>query len=127
MQEDVSILIVEDETVVALDLKKYIETNFNISVVIVNTVVDAVMTVEKVKPNLILMDVILKGKLNGIDAAEIITKKYKIPIIYLTALSDSKFYKNAEKTNPAKIITKPYEEQELMQAINSILIEQTNE
>ena len=68
------------------------------------------------------MDIMLKGKLSGIDAASIITGKYNIPIIYLTAYHDDETYLNAHQTNPVKIITKPYSKSELIETINEVLV-----
>lgn len=121
MNEKAKILVVEDETITALGIKKDLEKYENISVIIVNNAVDAVITAEKVKPHLILMDIMLKGKLNGIDAAGIITKRFNIPIIYLTAYQDDETYLNAHITNPLKILGKPYDESELMNTVDKAL------
>ena len=85
MEKKAKVLIVEDETITALGIKKDLENSDEISVSIVNNAVDAVITAQKEKPDVIIMDIMLKGKLNGIDAAGIISGKYNIPIIYLTA------------------------------------------
>ena len=69
------ILIVEDESITALDLKKNLETYENVEVDVSNNGLDAIMKVEEEKPDLILMDIMLKGRLNGIDVADIISKK----------------------------------------------------
>jgi CheY-like chemotaxis protein len=121
MEEKAKILIVEDETITAMGIKKDLEKSGKISVIIVNNAVDAIITAEEEKPDLILMDIMLKGKLNGIDAAGIITNKYKIPMVYITAYQDDETYINAYLTNPLKIIGKPYNEAELIETIEQAL------
>lgn len=120
--EKAKVLIVEDETITALGIKKDLENSEEISVSIVNNAVDAVITAQQEKPDIIIMDIMLKGQLNGIDAAGIIAGKYNIPIIYLTAYHDDEIYQNANLTNPVKIINKPYNKSELIGTINDVLI-----
>ncbi len=122
MEKKVKVLIVEDETITALGLKKDLENSDEISVSIVNNALDAVITAQREKPDVIIMDIMLKGQLSGIDAAGIISGKYNIPIIYLTAYQDDETYLNAHLTNPVKIITKPYSKSELLGTINEILV-----
>ena len=120
--EKAKVLIVEDETITALGIKKDLENSEEISVSIVNNAVDAVITAQQEKPDIIIMDIMLKGQLNGIDAAGIIAGKFNIPIIYLTAYHDDEIYQNANLTNPVKIINKPYNKSELIGTINDVLI-----
>ena len=120
--EKAKVLIVEDETITALGIKKDIENTEGISVSIVNNAVDAVITAQKEKPDVIIMDIMLKGQLNGIEAAGIISGKYDIPIIYLTAYHDDETYYNANLTKPVKIINKPYNKSELIGTINDVLV-----
>ena len=122
MEKKAKILIVEDETITAMGIKKDLEKYWNISTIIVSNAVDAVIAAEKEKPDLILMDVMLKGKLSGIDAAQIITGRYNIPIIYITAYQDDETYLNAYQTNPLKIIGKPYSKSELLDVVNDALV-----
>ncbi len=122
MEKKAKVLIVEDETITALGIKKDLEIHGNISTNIVSNAVDAVIAAEKEKPDLILMDIMLKGKLSGIDAAQIITGRYNIPIIYITAYQDDETYLNAYQTNPLKIIGKPYSKSELLDVVNEALV-----
>jgi two-component system, response regulator PdtaR len=122
MEKKAKILVVEDETVTAMGIKKDLEKFDNISVNIVNNAIDAVIAAEKEKPDLILMDIMLKGKLNGIDAAGIISQRYNIPTIYLTAYQDDETYLNAHLTNPLKILGKPYKESELLETVSHALV-----
>ena len=107
------ILIVEDERVIAEDIKRSLK-HFGYEVLnIVSTGRDAIDKTHELKPDLILMDIILEGKMNGVQAAEQITKTFKIPIVYLTAYADYKTIQIAKVTGPFGYILKPYEEKEL--------------
>lgn len=85
---DAKILVVEDERITAEDIKRSLEkAGYNVPV-IVSTGEDAVKFSEKYKPDLVLMDIVLEGNIDGIEAAETIRTKFDIPVIYLTAYSD---------------------------------------
>ncbi len=115
------ILIVEDESITALDLKKNLQKQNCVDVSISSNGLDAIMKAEKEQPDLILMDIMLKGQLNGIDVASIISKKRRIPIIYLSAYTDDETILNAHTTNPFAFIGKPFEEGELNKTVKQAL------
>ncbi len=115
------ILIVEDESITAMDLKKNLEANENFDVTISNNGLDAIMKIDVEKPDLILLDIMLKGRLNGIDVADITSKKRKIPIIYLTAYTDDETVLNAHTTKPFAFLSKPFNEKELHKTISNAL------
>lgn len=111
------ILIVEDENIVALDIKKRL---FNLGFEIVDILSSGEKAVEKIleyNPHLILMDIMLKGEMDGIDAAHEIKKVLNIPIIYLTAYTDKNTIKRAKITEPFGYISKPFGENDLHAAI----------
>jgi two-component system, response regulator PdtaR len=102
------ILIVEDESIVAKDLQQRLE-NMGYSVLgIVSNGKDALSKLNKMQPDIILMDIILKGDLDGIETAEIIMQSYNIPFIYLTAYYDNEILLRASMTNPYGYVTKPF-------------------
>ncbi len=110
---DKKLLIVEDEGVTALEIQSKVE-EWGYSVVdVVSSGEEAVRVALDKRPDLILMDIVLKEKLNGIEAANIIIKSYDVPIIYLTAFGDEKTIENAKKTFPQAYLLKPFEEKEL--------------
>lgn len=117
MNDQTKILIVEDEMITALDLKKFLEKEINADTKIATNAVDAIINVEKDKPQLIIMDIMLKGKLSGIDAADIIRKRFNIPLIYITSFKDDETFLNAHLTNPIDIIGKPFKQSELLEKI----------
>lgn len=123
------ILVVEDEGITAKDIKNSLEkAEYNV-LAIVTTGEDAVKFSEEKKPDLVIMDIKLEGKLDGIDAAHIIESKFGIPIIYLTSYSDKNTIERVKSTHPAAFIVKepfeflhkPFEENELYTAIDIIL------
>ena len=108
-----SILIVEDERIVAEDIKRTI-LKFGYKVTAIVPSGERVFEeLEKYIPDLILMDINLKGDLNGMQVADIVKKKHSIPIVYLTANADEKTMQNAKITEPFGYILKPFEEREL--------------
>jgi PAS domain S-box-containing protein len=115
------IFIVEDETIVANDLK---ETLINLGYTVVGTARSGEAALEKVveiKPDLVLMDIHLAGKMDGIQAAGEIHKTSNIPIIYLTAFADKELLDRAKLTGPYGYLIKPYHERELQSVIEMAL------
>lgn len=118
---EVKILIVEDERILALGLKKKLEKlGFKVTDA-VSTGEDAINSVKTDKPDLILMDIVLKGEMDGIEAAKLIINLHNIPIIYLTAYADDKTIERAVKTYPYGYLMKPYQERELKANIDMAL------
>jgi PAS domain S-box-containing protein len=114
------ILIVEDETIEALDIKKMLESfGYDVPSVVLSGET-AVETVKKIRPDLILMDIILKGKLDGISAAKKI-QEFNIPIIFLTAHSDDEAVERAKKTEPYGYLIKPYDPLDLKNTVEFAL------
>ncbi len=106
--EDFKILIVEDEFLVAADIKHNLE-NMGYDVVgIASTGKDAINNAGKLFPDIILMDITLKGDMDGIDAAQQIRVLYDIPIVYLTGFYDDGIIERAKITQPYGYIVKPF-------------------
>jgi diguanylate cyclase (GGDEF)-like protein/PAS domain S-box-containing protein len=116
-----SIMIVEDEKIVARDLKLSLEDLGYQVPSIVDSGELAIQQAMDLKPNLILMDICLRGKIDGIRAAEIIVENLNIPIVYLTAHSDDASLARAIFTKPLGYLIKPFEERELRAAIEVAL------
>ncbi len=116
------ILIVEDEGLVAQDIRHRLIQMGYPSPEIASTGEDAVEIAARVYPDLILMDIILsKGYLDGVEAAEQIRKFLNVPIIYLTASSDAVTLSRAKSTEPNGYILKPFQTRELQIAIELTL------
>ncbi len=114
------ILIVEDQKIIAIDLKKsLIKTGYKV-VGICDNSEEALAVTRECKPDLILMDIIINGEKNGIETAEMIKEEKNIPIIFLTALTDVGTYLAALKTEPYKYLMKPVETESLQKAIGEL-------
>ncbi|MGE5499332.1 MAG: PAS domain S-box protein [Syntrophothermus sp.] len=114
-----SILIVEDNHIVMLELKdRLVEMGYKV-IDTASTGPEAIAKAEEHLPDLILMDIRLKGEMDGIDAAAVIRKKLKLPFVYLTAHTDEGTLMRAKLTEPYGYIIKPFEERELYSAIET--------
>lgn len=116
-----SILVVEDEPVVALDLRTRLT---RMGYLVSGTVArgeDAVEFVRTQLPDLILMDIRLRGVMDGITAAEQIRNQFGLPVIYLTAHADDATVERARITEPFGYILKPFDERELRTVIEMAL------
>ncbi|MCX6158881.1 MAG: ATP-binding protein [Ignavibacteriae bacterium] len=107
------ILIVEDELLVAEDIAFRLKSLGYVITDLLISGEEVLPSIEKEKPDLILMDIMLKGKLDGIQTHELINRKYKIPLVYLTSYSDEKTFSRAKLTQPFGYIIKPFDEREL--------------
>jgi len=111
---DAKILIVEDDIIVAQSLERLLNRFGYRSVSTVSNGEDAIAKATELKQDLILIDIRLKGALDGIQTVERIRAQYYIPIIYLTAYSDEKTIQLAKLTEPFAYLTKPVNEPELL-------------
>ena len=107
------ILVVEDERIVSEDIKMTLwSLGYSVEDA-VSSGEDAVKRAGEIKPDLVLMDIRLEGKLGGINAAQQIKKEFNIPVVYLTAYADENTLKNAKYTEPFGYLIKPFEDREL--------------
>lgn len=116
-----SVLIVEDEAIIAADLAGKLEQLGYEVVGAAAEGLDAVEMACRLKPRVVLMDIRLKGAMDGIDAAEVIRGGIDVPVIYLTAHSDAATLQRAKVTDPFGFILKPFEERELSTSIEMAL------
>jgi len=106
------LLIVEDESIVALYIKYRAELLGYEVVGIASSGEEALKLIKEKKPDLVLMDIVLKGEMDGIEAAEIIKRDYNILVVYLTAHSDKETLDRAKQTEPFGYLIKPFEDRE---------------
>lgn len=119
------ILIVEDEAITAMDVKNRLE-NLDFEIVgIASRGQEAIQKTEEFKPDLVLMDIILKGDMDGIEAATEIQEHFDIPVIYLTAFSDEKTLDRVKLTKPYGFITKPINQYGLEGTIKTAIYKHT--
>ncbi|MFN8231870.1 MAG: response regulator [Bacteroidia bacterium] len=115
--EKLNIFIVEDESIVAKDIQNsLIKLGYNV-VGIANNGKDAIEKILELKPDLLLMDIMIKGDLTGIDVSDKIKEKLNVPIIFLTAYSDEGTLAKAKVTEPYGYILKPFKEVDLHSTI----------
>ena len=114
-------MIVEDERIVAEDIKMKLEMTGYAVAGIASSGKESIKKTETRGPDLVLMDIVLEGKMDGIEAAGVILSRFNIPVVYLTAYSDKKTLKMAKTTEPFGFIIKPFETQDLFTAIEMAL------
>jgi len=108
-----NIMVVEDESIVAKDIQQSLKKlGYNV-VDVCSTAEAAIVSAKDKKPDLILMDIMLKGEKSGIDAAEEIKGLISVPIVFLTAYADESTLNKAKITEPYGYIIKPFKEIEL--------------
>ncbi|UUX93128.1 sensor histidine kinase [Methanoplanus endosymbiosus] len=111
--ENISLLLVEDEDVVALPLEKTLQSMGYVITGRVKSGEDALKHLEDSYPDLIMMDIHLEGEMDGIEAAEEIISRYEIPVIYITADSDHDTLERVKRTAPFGYILKPFSPESL--------------
>lgn len=107
------ILVVEDEQIVADDLKTILH---KLGYAVAATAFSGKNAIKKAKekrPDLALVDIVLKGEMDGIEVASILRTRFNIPVVYLTAYGDDKTLERAKTTEPFGYILKPFEERNL--------------
>jgi two-component system, LytTR family, response regulator LytT len=122
-----NILIVEDESIVAKDIQHSLKKLGYTVVGMCSTGEDAIRTAEEVKPDLVLMDIMLKGDMSGIEAAGQIREKLNIPVIYLTAYADESTLSKAKVSEPYGYIIKPFKEIDLHTSIEMAIYKHEKE
>ena len=117
----INILIVEDELLIAKNLSHKLESLGYQIVGIVSCGADAIQRAGEMKPDVILMDIVIKGDMDGIETAVIINQKFDIPIIYTTAYADDETLQRAENTGSYGYLLKPFKQRELHATIKIAL------
>lgn len=115
------IVIVEDESLVRLDLKEMLENQGYLVVGEASDGRSAVNLARELKPDLLLMDIQMPGELDGIGAAKILAEERVAPVLLLTAYSDREFVDRARESGVMGYIVKPFGEAELVPAIEVAL------
>ncbi len=122
-----AILVVEDEAVVAMDIETVLQDLGYTVVGIAATGEEAIRQAAEHHPDLVLMDIRLRGEMDGIEAARRIRAQAAIPIVYLTAFADEEVIARAKLTEPFGYILKPFQSRELHSNIEMALYKQSME
>ena len=117
----IRILVVEDESLVARDIQNMLRSLGYEVTGIVASGEQAIQKASASAPDLVLMDIVLKGEIDGITAAETLWEDYGIPVIFLTAYADDTTFERAKLTKPFGYLLKPFEERELQTTIEMAL------
>jgi len=115
------ILVVEDDAIAAMDIQRTLQLGGYEVVAVASSGEEAVEITEKLKPDLILMDIVLKGEMDGINASNKINEILDIPVIYLTAHSEESTVQRAKLTNPYGYLIKPFDNRELKFTVDMAL------
>jgi CheY-like chemotaxis protein len=107
------VLIVEDETIVAIDIQKTVQTLGYDVPAIAFSGEEALQKTEELHPDVVLMDIVLRGQMDGIEAAQKIYERFGIPIVYLTAYMDEERLTRTQRIGPCFFCIKPFDEGEL--------------
>jgi len=121
MNKKTTVLVVEDETIIARDiLSKLQGLGYDVPLVVCSGE-EAIEKTGELRPDLVMMDIVIEGKIGGIEAADQIRKRFNIPVVYLTAYADEDILERAKITEPFGYMVKPFDERELHSAIEMAL------
>jgi PAS domain S-box-containing protein/putative nucleotidyltransferase with HDIG domain len=119
--ERTKVLVVEDEIIVARDVCNMLQSLGYKAISVASSSEEAIKTAKKKSPHIVLMDIMLEGKMNGVEAADFIYTQLNIPIVYLTSYADENTIQKAKKTEPFGYLLKPFEERDLQTTIEIAL------
>ena len=122
MEKPVQILIVEDEMIIAANISLQLNDLGYDVIKIIPRAEEVLPYIRLQLPDVILLDINLKGNLDGIEVAHLIQKEYKLPIIFLTANSDASHFNTAKAINPYAFISKPFKKSDLQHAIELTIV-----
>ncbi|AKB84494.1 response regulator [Methanococcoides methylutens] len=114
------IVVVEDELIVGMMIKLKLEKMGYTVAGIASRGKDAISMVKSIQPSLILMDIRLKGGIDGIDTAKMIRKAYSIPIVFITADSSKETRERADLVGHQGYLTKPFMDEDLGNIVHSV-------
>ncbi len=117
MEQSFKILIVEDEMIIAANISLQLSTLGYEVTGIIPRGEEALLHLKQNKPDIVLIDIHLKGELDGIETARLMQQEYNIPIIYITANADDNHFTKAKGTHPYAFISKPFKKLDLQRAI----------
>jgi len=114
------ILIIEEEIIIATELQMRLEARGFQVVALAKSAEEGIKLALKLKPDLILTEIVFRGELDGIEAVKRINKLHKIPVVYVTTLSYLETDPRVVATNPVDFISKPVDDKMLFEVINNI-------
>jgi len=118
----IRVLIVEDELLIARDLSQNLKRQGLQVTKVVSSAQAALQAIDEDPPDIVLMDIVIKGELDGIDAAFIIHERYRLPVLYLTAYADEETLNRAEQSHAYGYLLKPFKIKELSTTIRMAIV-----
>ena len=115
------ILVVEDDNITVMELRDKLQSLGYTVAAVTSSGEKAIKEAEETRPDLVLMDIRLRGDIDGVEAAEEIRARFDIPVIYVTAYADEATLQRAKTTEPYGYILKPFEDKELRTSIEVAL------
>lgn len=115
------ILIVEDEISIAENIQEILELLGYVNIDIANSANQCIKVIKKYRPDLIFMDIKLKGDKDGIELGEIIKQMVDAPLVYVTSYSDPTIIERAKRINPAGFIVKPFNTNDIHAIVEIVL------
>lgn len=115
------VLIVEDELIIALDIKEILNEEGYDAMINIVSVEDAIIAVENLNPSLVLIDINLKQEKDGVDLGTYLLQKDQIPFIYITSYSDKTTLERVSETRPYGFIVKPFKPFDLVATVAIVL------
>jgi DNA-binding LytR/AlgR family response regulator len=129
MDSFIKILIVEDEMIIGAKVSMFLtELGYEVAGILPRAE-EALLQIEENKPDIVLLDIQLKGEMDGIALAKILRTEHQIPVIFLTANFDDATFKRAKEAKPYAFLAKPFKKLDLQRALEltiSLLANQTN-
>jgi CheY-like chemotaxis protein/DNA-binding PadR family transcriptional regulator len=121
------ILVVDDEAIITMQLEERLSAMGYTVAGMAASGEDAIDKARLFRPDLVLMDIVMPGKMNGIEAAKIITVELDIPVVFVTSYADDKIIEQAKSVRPYGYIVKPFNELEIKAAIEVALFRKATE
>ncbi|MDD1701277.1 MAG: response regulator [Methanoregula sp.] len=121
------ILVVDDEAIITMQLEERLTAMGYTVAGMAASGEDAVDKARRIRPDLVLMDIVMPGKMNGIEAAKIVTKELDIPVVFVTSYADDAIIEKAKSVRPYGYIVKPFNELEIKAAIEVALFRKATE
>jgi DNA-binding LytR/AlgR family response regulator len=115
------ILVVEDDVSIAENIQEILELLGFVHIDIANSANQCVKTIKKNRPNLVFLDIKLKGDKDGIELGEIIHQMFDVPIVFVTSYSDPSIIERAKRINPAGFIVKPFNTNDIHAIVEIVL------
>jgi two-component system, LytTR family, response regulator LytT len=123
---NIKVLIVEDEVLIAEDLKDLLNSFGIVEVEMAHSKASAISALKASAPHLALLDIRMEGELDGLEIAEHINSSLKIPFVFITSHSDLATIQKIVKVKPAGYLTKPFKKSDLFAVINLVADENNN-